>query len=176
MEIKRLSWLHDYQYESLPKEYQELKKEFNTLNTSLKKKSRRLDKIKEEIKELKSNIKIESQRHNQLYLELEFINKTYTPKSYLQVYSKNGKGEYLQVIVKYLNTTKTIYLGSKVKVINSLSNYIPNLNEKNYVFKIGNFLSPLISKHFIKLNNPKEFLSFTYKMKDILEVLEKENV
>ena len=79
-------------------------------------------------------------------------------------------------MVKYLNTSKTIYLGSKLKVINSLSNYIPNLNEKNYVFKIGNFLSPLISKHFIKLNNPKEFLSFTYKMKDILEVLEKENV
>ena len=39
-----------------------------------------------------------------------------------------------------------------------------------------NFISPIIMKHFIKLNNPKEFLSITYKMKDILEVLEKENV
>ena len=175
MEIKRLSWLHDYQYKSLPKEYQKLKNEFNTLNTSLKKKIRRLDKIEEEIKVLKSDIKIESQRHNQLYSQLEFINKKYTPKSYLQTYSKNGKGEYLQVIVKYLNHPKTIYLGSKVKVINSLSNYIPNLNEKNYSFKIGNLLSPIIMEHFIKLDNPKQFLSLTYKMKDILEILEKEN-
>ena len=173
MEIKRLSWLHDYQYESLPKEYKDLKNEFNTLNTSLKRKSRRLDKIVEEMNGLKRDIKIEFQQHNQLHSRLQFINKKYTPKSYLQTYSKNGKGEYLQVIIKYLNTTKTIYLGSKKKVIDSLSNYIPNLNDKNYNLKIGDFISPVIMEHFIKLSNPKEFLSITYKMKDILEVLKK---
>ena len=174
MVLKKLSWLHDYQYESLPNEYKGLKNEFNSLTTSLNRKSRRLSKIIDEVGVLKNEIRVESKRHNQLHSQLEFTNKSYTPKSYLQTYSKNGRGEYLQLIVKYLNTTKTIYLGSKPKVIIGLDKYINNLNDKNYCFKVGSLLSPLIMKHFIKFNNPKEFLGSTYKMKDILEVLEKE--
>ena len=55
-----------------------------------------------------------------------------------------------------------------------LDKYVKNLNDMNYGFKICSFLSPLIMKHFIKFNNPKEFLGSTFKMKDILDVLEKE--
>ena len=139
MEIKRLSWLHNHQYDSLPKNYKEKKKEFNSLTTLLNRKVKRLNKIKDEIEVLRNDIRINSKKHNQLYNELEFINKSYTPKSYLQSYSKNGKGEYLQIIVKYLNTTKTIYLGSKIKVISKLGKYIDNLSEKNFKYKIGVF-------------------------------------
>ncbi len=174
MVLQKLSWLHDYQYELLPNEYKGLKNEFNSLTTSLNRKSRRLNKILNEISVLKNEIQIETKKHNKLYSQLEFINKTYSPKSYLITYSKNGRGEYLQLVVKYLNSTKTIYLGSKPKVITSLDKYVKNLNDMNYGFKICSFLSPLIMKHFIKFNNPKEFLGSTYKMKDILEVLESE--
>ena len=174
MEIKKLSWLHRYQYDLLPKYYKDKKNEFNSLTTSLNRKIKRLDKIKEEIELLRSDIRIENKQHNQLYNELEFLSKKYTPKSYLQNYSKNGKGEYLQLIVKYLNTTKTIYLGSKPKVIEKLSKYIKNLNETNYSFKISSLLSPLFLNHFISFHNPKEFLSLTYKFKDIIEKLELE--
>ena len=174
MEIKKLSWLHRYQYDLLPKYYKDKKNEFNSLTTSLNRKIKRLDKIKEEIELLRSDIRIENKQHNQLYNELEFLSKKYNPKSYLQNYSKNGKGEYLQLIVKYLNTTKTIYLGSKPKVIEKLSKYIKNLNETNYSFKISSLLSPLLLNHFISFHNPKEFLSLTYKFKDIIEKLELE--
>jgi predicted RNase H-like nuclease (RuvC/YqgF family) len=175
MELKKLSWLHRYQYDLLPKEYKELKNEYNSLTTSLSKKIKRYDKIKNEIEVLRNNIRIGSKKHNQLYNKLEFINKSYTPKSYTQCYSKNGKGEYLQIIVKYLSNTKTIYLGSKMKVIIKLDKYINNLNEKNFEYKIGNFLSPIINKHFIKFSNPKKFQNTTYTFKDIIEVLELED-
>ena len=175
MELKKLSWLHRYQYDLLPKEYKELKNEYNSLTTSLSKKIKRYDKIKNEIEVLINDIRIESKNHNQLHKELEFINKSYKPKSYLQTYSKNDKGEYLQLIVKYLNTTKTIYLGSKIKVISKFGRYIDNLSEKNYEYKIGVFLSSFITKHFIKFDNPKHFLSLTFKMKNIIEILELED-
>ncbi len=172
MELKKLSWLYRSQYDLLPKEYKEMKKEFNTLTTSLNRKGRRLNKIIDEIEVLRNEIRIGSKNHNQLYNKLEFINKSYTPKTYTQSYSKNGKGEYLQIIVKYLGNTKTIYLGSKMKVIIKLGKYISNLSEKNFEYKIGNFLSPIINKHFIKFNNPKEFQNLKYTFKDIIEVLE----
>ena len=50
-----------------------------------------------------------------------------------------------------------------------------NLNEKNFEYKIGNFLSPIINKHFIKFSNPKKFQNTTYTFKDIIEVLELED-
>ena len=66
MEIKKLSWLHRHQYDSLPNEYKELKKEFNTLNTSLSKKVKRKSKIEDELVELKYDIKELSITHNNL--------------------------------------------------------------------------------------------------------------
>ena len=130
MEIKKLSWLHREQYDSLPINYRDLKRQFNDSHTELKRKNKRYLKIKDEINELKNELRILSKQHNKLYNKLEFINKSYTLKSYLQSYSKNGKGEYLQIIVKYLN---------------------------------------------ISLKNPTEFLSKTYTMGNIMEVLENEN-
>ena len=76
MELKKLSWLHRYQYDLLPKEYKELKNEYNSLTTSLSKKIKRYDKIKNEIEVLRNDIRIESKNHNQLHKELEFINVT----------------------------------------------------------------------------------------------------
>ena len=73
MEIKKLSWLHRYQYDLLPNYYKDKKNEFNSLTTSLNRKVRRLDKIKEEIEVLKNDIKIESKQHNQLYNELTLL-------------------------------------------------------------------------------------------------------
>ena len=57
MEIKKLSWLHRYQYDSLPNEYKELKNEFNTLNTLLKRKIKRKSKIETELDNLNGEIK-----------------------------------------------------------------------------------------------------------------------
>ena len=175
MEIKKLSWLHREQYDSLPVDYRDLKRKFNDSHTELKRKNKRFLKIKDEINQLKNELRVLSRQHNKLYNKLEFINKSYTPKSYLQSYSKNGKGEYLQIIVKYLNTSKTIYLGTKSKILIKLDPYIENLNGNNYKFKIGNFLSPIILKSFINLKNPTEFLSKTYTMGNIMEVLDNKN-
>ncbi len=171
MEIKKLSWLHRYQYDSLPNEYKELKNEFNTLNTLLKRKIKRKSKIETELDNLNGEIKTHSKQHNELYYKLEFINKKYTPQSYLINYSKNNKGEYNQLIIKYLGTTKSIYLGTSTKIISIFKKHIPNLNENNYQFKIGVFLKPIISKHFIKLNDPKSFLRNTFRLKDIIELI-----
>ena len=72
MELKKLSWLYRSQYDLLPKEYKEMKKEFNTLTTSLNRKGRRLNKIIDEIEVLRNEIRIGSKNHNQLYNKLEF--------------------------------------------------------------------------------------------------------
>ena len=172
MELKRLSWLHSYQYNSLPSEYKVMKKDYNKIRSELLRKIKRLDKIKDEVKCLNDEIGILSQKHNKLFRELEFINKSYNPKIYLNTYSKIGKGEYCQLIIKSMNTTKTIYLGSKSKIIGSFYNYIPNLTINNYEYKVSEFLKPIITQHFIKLNNPKSFLSNTFRLKDIIELLD----
>jgi|TARA_B110000444_G_C18792769_1_gene573284 hypothetical protein len=173
MEIKKLSWLHRHQYDSLPNEYKELKKEFNTLNTSLSKKVKRKSKIEDELVELKYDIKELSITHNNLFKKLEFINKTYTPQMYLTSYTKvEGGGEYCQMIIKYLSTTKSIYLGTPIKIIKTFHTHIDNLNDKNYQYKVSEFLKPIITQHFIKLNDPKLFLRNTFRLKDIIEILD----
>tara|TARA_R110000796_G_scaffold127343_2_gene242643 strand:- start:191 stop:715 length:525 start_codon:yes stop_codon:yes gene_type:complete len=171
MEIKKLSWLHRYQYDNLPNSYKELKKEFNTLNTLLNRKVKRSDKIKNEIVELRDEIRLLHTQHNSIFKKLEFINKNYTPNSYLTTYQKNNKGEYVQLIVKYLGETKSIYLGNKEKIIKTFEDYIPSLNEKNYKYKVGKYLEPIITTHFIQLNDPKSFLRNSYKLIDIVEVI-----
>ena len=171
MEIKKLSWLHRYQYDSLPKEYKGLKNEFNTINTQLNRMIKRKSKIENELVDLNNDIRISSKQHNELYKKLEFINKTYTASMYLTSYSKNGVGEYVQIIVKYLGQTKSIYLGSKIKILTSFNKHIPNLNEKNYQYKVGEYLKPIITQHFIKLSDPKSFLSNTFRLKDIINII-----
>ena len=173
MEIKKLSWLHRHQYDSLPNEYKELKKEFNTLNTSLSKKVKRKSKIEDELVELKDEIKEFSISHNYLFKKLEFINKKYTPQIYLTTYSKKeGGGEYCQMIIKYLGFIKNIYLGTPIKIIKTFHTHIENLNDKNYQYKVSEFLKPIISQHFIKINDPKYFLRNTFRLKDIIELLD----
>ena len=92
MELKRLSWLHSYQYNSLPSEYKVMKKDYNKIRSELLRKIKRLDKIKDEVKCLNDEIGILSQKHNKLFRELDFINKLMILKNDTKKYNEMQNG------------------------------------------------------------------------------------
>ena len=167
-----LDYISKNDYQSLPQQYKDKRQQLTDLGRTIDKLNRRKDKIKKELQTIYTSSKSLNKQYTQLYKELQFFNKQYTPKCYV-VIDKRYEDDYLNLVIKHTKTT-SIYLGRKDKVIKQLKPYIKTLTNTNYKTKLNDFLSKQIRK-LIDYDNPNFILEKSIYFKDILRMLEDDN-
>ena len=177
--FKRLSWLHRYQYDSLPQNHKNEVKEFRTNHTVVNKLSKRKIKILNELKEINSELTPLKKKQNELYHKVKFINKNFKPTTTITIYSKKnnkdelfkGENRYVQCVVKIRGFSKTIYCGTVSKVKDHLSNMLnndcSNLREVSVKIELKSIIDKVLP-HFIKLEEIEEFTKVKIPIKEIV--------
>ena len=122
-----------------------------------------LSKIKEArflINELENNIDILSKENIKLYNQLKFIKKNYLPRIYLNMYIKNNNPvKYVNLIIKYFDYSRTIYLGKYLNIEKFLLNKGFNNSIKNFSSVLYNYLKPVVFDKCKGLKNKSEFIN-----------------
>ena len=111
------------------------------------------------IKELRITIDSLSNDNITLYKQLRFIKKNYVPRLYINIYAKNNKPiKYINLIIKFFDFSKTIYLG-RYSIINSfLININPNITSRNFKTTLFNYLRPIVLDKCISIRSKSEFI------------------
>ena len=144
----------------LPSAYVNLGKRYSSNYDKI---NRSLSKIKEAkflINELENNIDILSKENIKLYNQLKFIKKNYLPRIYLNIYIKNNRPvKYVNLIIKYFDYSRTIYLGKYLNIEKFLLDISPNNSIKNFNAVLYNYLKPVVFAKCKDLKNKSEFIN-----------------
>ena len=144
----------------LPISYASLGKKYSSNYDKI---NRSLSKIKEAkylINELENNIDILSKENIKLYNQLKFIKKNYLPRIYINIYIKNNKPvKYVNLIIKYFDYSKTIYLGKYLNIEKFLLDNSSSNSIKNFSTVLYNFLKPVVFDKCKGLKNKSEFIN-----------------
>ena len=144
----------------LPISYVSLGKKYSSNYDKI---NRSLSKIKEAkflINELENNIDILSKENIKLYNQLKFIKKNYLPRIYINIYIKNNKPEkYVNLIIKYFDYSRTIYLGKYLNIEKFLLDNSSSNSIKNFSTVLYNFLKPVVFDKCKGLKNKSEFIN-----------------
>ena len=134
----------------------------HTINTIETYKKRLID-LKNDLNDLNlENIK--------LYNQLKFIKKSYVPKIYVNIYTKNKRPiKYVNLIINHFNYSKTIYLGKLSYLVSFLK--ISKGSSKTYIRTILKILKPEIQKQILPIKSKSDFISHKFTSKKILEGL-----
>ena len=144
----------------LPPAYVSLGKRYSS---NFDKINRSLSKIKDAkilINKLENNIDILSKENIKLYNQLKFIKKNYLPRIYLNIYIKNNKPvKYVNLIIKYFDYSRTIYLGKYQNIEKFLLDNSSNNSYKNFSTFLYNYLKPVVFDKCKGLKNKSEFIN-----------------
>ena len=144
----------------LPISYVSLGKKYSSNYDKI---NRSLSKIKEAkflINELENNIDILSKENIKLYNQLKFIKKNYLPRIYINIYIKNNKpAKYVNLIIKYFDYSRTIYLGKYLNIEKFLLDNSSSNSIKNFSTVLYNFLKPVVFDKCKGLKNKSEFIN-----------------
>lgn len=166
---KILDYIKNVDYDSLPQSYKDLRQQLTDVGKQYDKLKRDKKKLNDKLQIIYKEQKSVSKQYTKLYNELKFINKSYSPKCYV-IEQKKINISYLYLKIDHTKTT-TIFLGNKDEVINILLQpHIKNLNNKNYKFKINDFLTPIISQ-LISYDDPNWLSNNKLNLKIILSSL-----
>ena len=169
--IKKLDYIDRVDYDKLPQSFKDNRQKLTELGKQLRKLEKDKTKYQYKLNSTKTDLKELTKQYNKLYNELKPININYSPKCYCVPYTKkNNPTEYLNLVIGS-NKKTTIYLGKKNKVIQQLKPYIDRLNNKNYVYLIGQFLEEKIGD-LVDYDNPNWIIQNSPKFKDILNSLD----
>ena len=132
----------------------------HTINTIETYKKRLID-LKNDLNDLNlENIK--------LYNQLKFIKKSYVPKIYVNIYTKNKRPiKYVNLIINHFNYSKTIYLGKLSYLISFLS--IKKGSSKSYISNLLKILKPETKNQLSAIKTKSDFISHKFSSKKILE-------
>jgi len=166
---KILDYIKNVDYDSLPQSYKDLRQQLTDVGKQYDKLKRDKKKLNDKLQIIYKEQKSVSKQYTKLYNELKFINKSYSPKCYV-IEQKKKNIPYLYLKIDHTKTT-TIFLGNKDEVISILlQQHIKNLNNKNYKFKINDFLTPIISE-LISYDDPNWLSNNKLNLKIILSSL-----
>ena len=169
--MKKLDFIDRVDYNKLPTDVKNKRQSLTDLGKQLRKLDKRKDKLKLEIKTIQTETKSFKKQYTKLYKDLEFINKSYLPKCYIQPYTKGDNSTiYLNLMIKHTKST-SIYLGKKVDVFNKLESHIDGkLTERNYQYKINSFFDYKMSE-LVDYDDPNWMLKNTITFKNIINSL-----
>tara|TARA_Y100000766_G_scaffold241696_1_gene219717 strand:+ start:44 stop:616 length:573 start_codon:yes stop_codon:yes gene_type:complete len=144
----------------LPSAYVNLGKRYSS---NFDKINRSISKIKEAkllINKLENNIDILTKENINLYNQLKFIKKNYLPRIYINIYVKNNKPvKYVNLIIKYFDYSRTIYLGKYLIIEKFLLDNSSNNSVKNFSVVLYNYLKPVVFDKCKDLKNKSEFIN-----------------
>ena len=132
----------------------------NTLNT--------IEIYKNRLVDLKKDLNKLNLENVRLYNQLKFIKKSYVPKIYLNIYTKNKRPvKYVNLIINHFNYSKTIYLGKLSFLVSFLS--IKKGSSKTYIRNLLKILKPEIQNLLSPIKTRSDFISHKFTSKKILE-------
>lgn len=145
---------------TLPISYVSLGKKYSSNYDKIKSS---LSKIKEArflINKLENNIDILSKENIKLYNQLKFIKKNYLPRIYINIYIKNNRPvRYVNLIIKYFDYSRTIYLGKYLNIEKFFLDKNSNNSIKNFNSVLYNYLKPIVFDKCKSLKNKSEFIN-----------------
>jgi len=134
----------------------------NTLNT--------IEIYKNKLVDLKKDLDELNLENLKLYNQLKFIKKSYVPKIYMNIYTKNKRPiKYVNLIIHHFNYSKTIYIGKLSYLISFLN--IREGSSKSYVRNLLKILKPEIQNQLSAIRTKSDFISHKFTSKKILESL-----
>jgi len=144
----------------LPPAYVNLGKRYSSNYDKINKSLSKVKEAKFLINELENNIDILSKENIKLYNQLKFIKKNYLPRIYLNIYIKNNRPvKYVNLIIKYFDYSRTIYLGKYLNIEKFLLNKGSNNSIKNFTAVLYNYLKPVVFDKCKGLKNKSEFIN-----------------
>ena len=144
----------------LPPAYVNLGKRYSSNYDKINKSLSKINEAKFLINELENNIDILSKENIKLYNQLKFIKKNYLPRIYLNIYIKNNRPvKYVNLIIKYFDYSRTIYLGKYLNIEKFLLTKSSNSTIKNFTSVLYNYLKPVVLDKCKGLKNKSEFIN-----------------
>ena len=144
----------------LPPAYVSLGKRYSSNYDKINKSLSKIREAKFLINKLQNNIDILSKENINLYNQLKFIKKNYLPRIYLNIYIKNNKPvKYVNLIIKYFDYSRTIYLGKYLNIEKFLLEKRSNKSIKNFSTVLYNYLKPVVFDKCKGLKNKSEFIN-----------------
>ena len=155
--------------DNLPSSYKEVAINYSSNYNNIQKKVNEINKLKKRINSLNNDVEILLDATKTIYNQLKFIKKNYLPRIYVNSYTKNNKYQkYLNVVVNYFGTSKTIYLGKMESVLASF-NIDSNLSEKRLKQNLLSLISPIILKSCRDVKTKLDFLDLSIKSNTIID-------
>ena len=143
----------------LPTSYITLGKKYSSNYDKINKSLLKIKEAKFIINELENNIYNLSKENIKLYNQLKFIKKNYLPRIYLNIYIKNNRPvKYVNLIIKYFDYSRTIYLGKYLKIEKFFLDKSPKNSIKNLRAVLYNYLKPVVFDKCKGLKNKSEFI------------------
>ena len=122
------------------------------------------------IKRLKITVDNLSNDNISLYKQLRFIKKNYVPRIYINIYTKNNRPiKYINLIIKFFDFSKTIYLGRYSKIHLFLSEINPNISIRNLKTTLYNYLRPIVLDKCSSIRNKSEFIELKLSSKNLFD-------
>ena len=155
--------------DNLPTSYKEVAINYSSNYNNIQKKVNEIKKLKKRINLLNNDVETLLDVTKTIYNQLKFIKKNYLPRIYVNSYTKNNKNQkYLNVVVNYFDTSKTIYLGKRESVLTSF-NIDSNLPEKRLKQNLLSLISPIILKSCRDVKTKLDFVDLSIKSNTIID-------
>ena len=164
--MEYLDYLTDVEWNQLPTDYKNSKIEHTNTVRSIKRLEKQLINIDLKRKDIIKQIRLLKRDKTKLYNKLQFVNRNYNPKCYINSFYKNDI-EYLNLIIKYSNISKPIYLGKPKNVLDKMKPIVPNLTLKNIKTKLTLYFTDKVKSH-LDYSNPKLLLKNKLSFSDLI--------
>ena len=154
--------------ELLPSYYHDLGLKYSSNFDKINKLENKIQKSKKLILELSTTLLNLNNENIQLYNQLKFIKRNYVPSFYINVYTKNQKPtKYVNLIIKYFEFSKTVYLGKKLELNLLLTEH--NKNKNTFNQSLIEILKPSLLVICSALKNKFEFIDLKITLNLLLE-------
>jgi len=159
----------------LPESYYNIGKKYSSNYDKINNIINTIETYKKRLIDLKKDLNDLNLENIKLYNQLKFIKKSYVPKIYVNIYTKNKRPiKYVNLIINHFNYSKTIYLGKLSYLVSFLK--ISKGSSKSHIKTILKILKPEIQKQILPIKSKSDFISHKFTSKKILEGLVSEEL
>ena len=152
----------------LPSSYHDLGLKYSSNFDKINRLENKIARSKKLILELSKTLLNLNNENIQLYNQLKFIKRNYVPSFYINVYTKNQKPtKYVNLIIKYFEFSKTVYLGKKLELNLLLTEH--DKNKKTFNQSLIEILKPSLLAICSTLKNKFEFIDLKITLDLLLE-------
>ena len=151
----------------LPSSYYDIGLKYSSNFDKINKLENKIEKSKKLISKLTTTLLSLNNENIQLYNQLKFIKRNYVPSFYINVYTKNKKPtKYVNLIIKYFEFSKTVYLGKK----QDLNLLLTEHSKNTYTFNqsLIEILKPSLLVICSTLKNKLEFIDLKISLDSLL--------